>query len=159
MSDQSEDSTRRPLSDDQRDHLERRALERARRKLSGEEVPNSLDDSDGAYLGDSRTTVERSSSVRTYPTDDISEYRKTKNQHQKVGFAVGDRQSRIICPYCQTRGSVHTYEHKIEEGGPSMWSVLLAPFSYGLSLLFGWKSSKYGTSASCSNCGVSWRTK
>lgn len=157
MSDQSNDLTRHPLSDDQRDHLERRALERSRRRLSGEKIPDSLDTSEGAYVGDFGTKVDQSSLTTPLTSVEISEFRRTKNERKEDSLSGGDRQTRIICPHCQERGSVHTYEHRIEEGGPSTWSVFASPFTYGLSLLWGWKSTKYGTFASCDKCGVSWQ--
>jgi hypothetical protein len=159
MSDQSDDSKRPPLSDDQRDHLERRALERARRRISGDVVPDSLDDSEGAYVGEFRAKNDPSSTMKSSPPIEISDSRGAKDVNQDSPSYGEARQGRIICPHCQTRGSVITYEKKVEVGGPSTWSVLLAPFSYGLSLLYGWKVSIYGTFASCSNCGTSWRIK
>ena len=67
------------------------------------------------------------------------------------------REAKIICPFCQTKGSVHIYWSKVKDGGPALWSVFLAPLTFGLSLLFGWQFPEHGKFGSCNNCGQSWR--
>jgi hypothetical protein len=159
MSDQSDDLMRRPLSDDQRDHLERRALERARRRLSDGEIPETIADSEWAYADDFKKDSEHLPKMPLGSTTEVPEDADTEYKQKKDSRVVEDRDAQIICPHCQMSGSVSTYEQKVEEEGLSTWSVLAAPLTYGLSLLWGWKSSKYGTFASCSSCGVSWRIK
>lgn len=67
-----------------------------------------------------------------------------------------DRQTRIVCPHCNTRGSVHTKPVKVKRGisgGKATGAVV----TLGWSLLATGLSRKVKvTEAKCDNCNVTW---
>jgi hypothetical protein len=62
----------------------------------------------------------------------------------------------MICPHCQTRGTVSTSKTKVKQGisgGKATGAVLTG----GLSLLaVGLSRKQKATKARCSNCGAEW---
>jgi hypothetical protein len=62
----------------------------------------------------------------------------------------------MICPHCQTQGSVSTEKTKVKQGisgGKATGAVLTA----GLSILAtGLSRKQTATRAKCSNCGAEW---
>lgn len=140
-----------PLTDDQRDHLERRELKRS---LERKEAPSPQNLHDEETNRARETFKSDVAPVRPEPGASPSSRKKRQSQANDYNLS---REAKIVCPFCQTRGSVQISWSKVKSGGPALWSVFLVPFTYGLSLLFGWQFAEYGRFALCSNCGQGWR--
>lgn len=134
------------MSEDERKKLEEQELERR------EQVEK-------ARQGTPKTAEGRRTPEQIQQA--IKEMKQAKMEGRWVAGAktnrVTSQDAQLVCPHCQVRGFVETYEIVVQDGGPSWWSVLLAPLTYGLSLLYGWKFKEYGSTAYCSNCGRRWR--
>ena len=144
-----------PLTDDQRDHLERRELKRSRQRLENPSPQNLRDEetkrAKEAFQKDTGQPDPPQRRTRVQPV--------RRSPEELAYLDKQGREAQIVCPYCQTRGSVQTSWLTVESGGPATWSILLIPFTFGLSLLFGWQFPKYGKYGSCDNCGQDWRVE
>ncbi len=66
------------------------------------------------------------------------------------------RNAEIVCPHCQTKGSVYTRQEKAKKG-VSGGKATAAVLSAGVSLLAtGLSRKELVTRASCTNCGAEW---
>ena len=136
-----------PLSDDQRDHLEQREL---RRSIERQNTPSPEKRHEEETQRAKQAFKKDVAPVGTAPPS------KRKLQYQEGDYNLS-REAKIVCPFCHTRGYVDISWSKVKDGGPALWSVFLVPFTYGLSLLFGWQFAEYGRFGSCGNCGQGWR--
>jgi hypothetical protein len=84
------------------------------------------------------------------------DYRR-KQQYAQYQEQKAERDAKIVCAHCQTKGHVSTTYIEVVQGvsGAKLTAALL---TLGVSLLIvGLSRKEWVTQAQCSNCGSKWR--
>lgn len=99
--------------------------------------------------------MEEQKKVAQMSPEQLAEYRKTQAE-QSATALHGPKNPQLICPHCQTKGSVRTklvVQKKGISGGKATAALLTAGTSI---LLTGLSRKEDATQAHCDNCNCSW---
>jgi transcription elongation factor Elf1 len=103
----------------------------------------------------------RGKSGDVFPADETAPTAVEPSQAESVAPAPTADQgsSQLVCPHCQTKGSVTTAQVKVKKGisgGKATAAVMTVGFSV---VATGLSRKEKLTQLTCSNCGMSWQVQ